>query len=133
MLRPKSSSAGDTPMSGAGVFRWRSNAFATASVSRDPVGLTFDVRMRFIVLTALSARPLLSGKYADDKRWCIPQFRRNVLTSLDSYGGPPSDESSSGTPKVVKYFRSTLITLVVVVFEECLRQATSVHQENRSA
>ena len=68
MLRPNNNSAGDTPMSGAGVFLCSNNALATDSVSREPIGITFDLRMRFIVFAAISARPLLSGKYADDKR-----------------------------------------------------------------
>ena len=57
--RPKSSSAGETPISAGGVLRWMRRVFATSSVSRDPLGLMLVVKMRFITLTALSARPLL--------------------------------------------------------------------------
>ena len=60
--RPNRSSAGDTPMSWGGVLRCSRRAFVTESVSSDPDGLILVVRIRFMVLTALSARPLLCGK-----------------------------------------------------------------------
>ena len=103
----------------------------TALVSREPVGLTFDVRMRFMVFTATLALPLLSGKYADDNRCRIPQLFRNALNSFDSYGGLPSDAISSGIPKVLKYRRRIFLT--VAAFDEARRQATSVQPEKRSA
>jgi len=57
--RPKSSSAGEAPISGDGMFLCNKRAFATAFVSNEPLLLMFVVSMRLIVFTAASALPLL--------------------------------------------------------------------------
>jgi len=72
MFLPNSNSAGETPKSGGGELQCKRSALATVSVSSDPLGLIFVVSIRFIHFTALSAQPLLCGKYAEEIRWLIP-------------------------------------------------------------
>ena len=102
MGRPKIIWAGEMLQSGSGVFlSWRS-ARRIRSLSSVPDEFTFDLRSLLAVLTATSARPFDCGWYADDLRCLTPHLVRNSCVALAMNSGPPSLDSSSGTPKVEK-------------------------------
>lgn len=100
-------------------------------MSSDPDGLTLVVKIRLVIFTAASARPLLCGYPTDEVQWETFQDCKKVLTSCELKGGPPSVEISSGTPKLVKYCLS--IVMIVDADASGLVAATSVHLKNRSA
>ena len=102
--RPNTICAGDMLQSGSGVFLSCRRARSSLSLSSDPDGFVFALRSLLVVLTATSARPLDCGWYAEDLRCFTPQFARNSCVVLATNSGPPSLESSSGTPNVVKNF-----------------------------
>ena len=54
-----------------------------------------------MVLTPNSARQLLCGKATDDRRWWMPQRRKKSWVKNEVNSGPPSDDSSTGMPKVM--------------------------------
>ena len=64
--RPKTHMAGDSPVSGSGVFLYVRMARRNESVSREPFGPVFDRIIRLTVFTPTSARQLECGKATDD-------------------------------------------------------------------
>ena len=100
MGRPKMICAGDKLQSGSGVFLNCSKALRRLSLSREPLGPTFDLSSLLADFTATSARPFDCGWYADDMRCFTPHFCRNSLVIPAVNSGPPSLDSSSGTPNV---------------------------------
>ena len=103
--RPKMISAGERLQSRSGVLRSCRIARRKRSWSRLPVGPVLDIKSLLAALTATSALPLDWGKAADDTRCRTFQDRRkfSVIDAVNS--GPPSLESSSGTPEVAKNLR----------------------------
>ena len=99
---PNTHIAGDKPVSLSGVFLYCNNALWNLSVSRLPAGPVFSMISLFTVFTAISARELLWGKYAEDILCFTPQFLRKRLVSRDVNSEPPSEDSSSLMPKVTK-------------------------------
>ena len=100
--RPKIICPGERLQSGSGVFRSCSMARRKRSWSRLPVGPVLDIRRRLAVFTATSALPLHCGKPAEERRCRTPHKRRKFSVCPAMNSGPPSFESSSGTPKVAK-------------------------------
>ena len=98
--RPKIICAGDKLQSGSGVFLDCNRALRRLSLSREPLGPTFDLSSLLADLTATSARPFDCGWYAEEMRCLTPQVFRNSLVTPAVNSGPPSLDSSSGTPKV---------------------------------
>lgn len=110
--RPKMICAGDKWQPGSGVFRsWRI-ARRNRSWSRLPAGPVFDIRRRLAVFTATSALPFDWGKPADDILCRTPQSCRNLSVLPATNSGPPSLDSSSGTPNVAKNERRWRISPV---------------------
>ena len=103
--RPKMIWAGDRSQSLSGVFLSWSMARKKRSWLRLPVGLVLHISRRFAALTATSARPLDCGNATEDTRWRTPQRRRNCSVWVAVNSGPPSLDSSSGTPKVANRAR----------------------------
>ena len=101
---PNTISDGDTWQSGSGVFLSWSKPNNTWSVSRLPDAVVLALSSRFTDLTATSARPFDWGWYADEILCLTPHVARNFFVSLAVNSGPPSDDISSGTPKVAKNF-----------------------------
>ena len=99
---PKMISTGEKLQSGSGIFLICIKPLM--SLSRLPDGVTFDLNRIFTDFTATSARPLGCPKYADDFLCRMPHLARNRLVSLAENSGPPSDDSSFGTPNVANYF-----------------------------
>ena len=97
---PNTTCAGDILQSGSGVLRAWSNARRRPSLFRDPVEPTLSISMRFVFLTATSARPFDWGKYAEDMRWRTSHLVRKSAVAADENYGPPSLDISSGTPNV---------------------------------
>ena len=100
--RPKIICAGERLQSGSGVFRSCSMACRERSWSRLPVGPGLDIRRSLVGFVATSALPLDCGKPAEERRCRTPYKRRKFSVSPAMNSGPPSLESSSGTPKVAK-------------------------------
>ena len=100
--RPNMHIAGDSRVSRSGVFRYCRMARWNASVLRLPSCPVFFMISLFTVLTPISALLLLWGNATDDRRWCTPQLRKNFAVADDVNSGPPSDDSSSLIPNVVK-------------------------------
>ena len=65
---PKIHMAGDSLVSGSGVFLYCSIARWKASTSSSPLAPVLLVMSLFTVLTPTSARQLLCGKATDDRR-----------------------------------------------------------------
>lgn len=73
------------------------------SWSRLPVGLVLDVKSLYAAFTATSALPLDWGKPADDI-WCLTFQERSKFSVVNAMNsGPPSLESSPGTPNVGRF------------------------------
>ena len=100
MGRPKMICAGDRLQSGSGVLRSCNNALRSLSLSREPFGEILDISNLLDDFTATSARPFDCGLYADETLCLISHFLRKSFVRLASNSGPPSLDSSSGTPKV---------------------------------
>ena len=66
--RPKIHMAGDSFVSGSGVFRYWRMARWSLSVSSSPLGPVLEVMMRFAVFTPISARQLECGKATEESR-----------------------------------------------------------------
>ena len=86
-----------------------SKALKNLSQSRVPVGPRFACIRRLVAFTATSARPLDWGWYAEDTLCLTPHLSRNSLVPHAVYSGPPSLDSSSGTPNVEKRERKHAI------------------------
>ena len=102
--------AGDILQSASGVFLRVSIALRRLSLSNEPPLLTLDRSNRLADFTATSARPFDSGLYADDTRCFTSHLVRKswVISAINS--GPPSLESSIGTPNVANIFRRQRIS-----------------------
>ena len=107
---PNTHMAGDTFVVGSGVLRCWRIARWKVSVSRFPLGSVLDMMSRLADLTPISARQLEWGNATDDFLWCTPQSRRNFWLALATNSGPPSDDSSSGMPKVENVRRKQVIS-----------------------
>ena len=59
-----------------------------------------------------SARPLHRAKATDDSLWWISQSCRILRVATEVNSGPPSEASSSGTPKVLKVLFSAAMSPV---------------------
>ena len=97
-------------VAGSGVFLYWRMASWNASMLIAPSFLTLPVINLLMILTPISALQLLWGNATELRRWCIPQLCRNCLVVWATNLGPPSDESSSGMPKVAKVCLRTLIS-----------------------
>ncbi len=71
-VRPNRIEAGDMPVVGSGELRYCRRPATILSSSRAPSTLVLHCSNCFMDLTAASALLLLSGLYADDKRWDTP-------------------------------------------------------------
>ena len=78
----------------------------TLSVSSDPWRPMLSLRILLILLTAVSARMLACGLYAEDKRCLTCQLLRNSCVAAAVYVGPLSVAISSGTPYEQKNSRN---------------------------
>ena len=115
MGRPNRATAGDTLVPCAGVFLCVIKAFVASYVSSRPViALVFPSNIRFVVLTAASALPLLWAKYAEDNRVRMFQSVSSLAYSDDWNGGPPSVAISLGTPNVVNHASRAPLMLLMV-------------------
>ena len=95
---PKTIIAGDNLVARSGVFLYWRIACCTASTSSPPLGPVLLVRLRFMILTPISALQMLCGKATDDSPLWTPHVRRKPLRVFDWNSGPPSEASSSGMP-----------------------------------
>ena len=95
---PKTIIAGDNLVAGSGIFLYWRIARCTASMSSPPLGPVLLVRIRFMILTPISALQLQCGKATDDSRWWTPHPRRKPWRVFDWNSGPPSEASSSDMP-----------------------------------
>jgi len=85
-------------MSVSGVFLYCIKAFATLSVSREPVREILFIIIRLAVLTADSARPFDCGYDTDESLCLTPQLVRNCWNECAMNCGPPSLLNSEGIP-----------------------------------
>ena len=131
--RPKMICAGDMLQSGLGVLRSCGIARRNLSLLRLPVGPVLDYSRRFAVLTATSALPFDWGKWAEDRRCLMPQWLRKFAVRPAVNSGPPSLESSSGTPKVAKInLRWRISPAAPARLVPAAESTTSTHPERRS-
>ena len=70
------------------------------SLFNDPVGPVLSVSNLLHFLTATSARPFNFGKYEEDMCCFTPHLVKKSFVLVAMNSGPPSLESSSGTPNV---------------------------------
>ena len=88
---PKTNWLGDKLYSATGVFLYCISAFITLSQSGDPSDLVLSISNRLPDLTAVSARRLLCGWYAELTLWFFtPQLWRNCFNWVDLNCGPSS-------------------------------------------
>ena len=112
ICRPNMIWAGDSLVTGSGVLRKVRTACWTASVFRCPELSMLLVISLFMDFTAISALQLLWGNATELSRWWIPHSFRNFCVCPEVNSGPPSDDSSSGTPNVTNDIRSWSIRVV---------------------
>ena len=131
--RPKIICAGDRLQSRSGVFRSCRMARKNRSWSRLPVGPVLDIKSCLAALTATSALPFDWGKLTDDTRCFTFHKRRKVSVLWAVNSGPPSLESSSGTPNVAKNVRKWRTRPVEPPRSvPAVERSTSTQPENRS-
>ena len=97
---PNTHMAGDSLVSGSGVFLYCRIALWRALVSSPPPGNVLEQIKRLTVFTPTSALQLECGNATEDFLWCTPQVLRKCFVSEAMNSGPPSDESSFGIPNV---------------------------------
>jgi len=81
-------------MSVSGVFLYCIKAFATLSVSREPVREILFIIIRLAVLTADSARPFDCGYDTDESLCLTPQLVRNCWNECAMNCGPQFDSTT---------------------------------------
>ena len=88
---PKTNWLGDKLYSASGVLLYCISACITLSQSGDPSDLVLSISNHLPDLTAVSARRLLCGWYAELTLWFFtPQLWRNCFNSVDLNCGPSS-------------------------------------------
>ena len=91
---------GESLLQGSGVFRSCIMARMNLSLLIEPLWPTLVRSSRLVDFTATSARPFERGQYADDTRCLTHHVLRNRWYVSERNSGPPSLDTSSGTPYV---------------------------------